>query len=99
MYSREFLRWKAYLERKWNEHTKLDYYLAQIAFEIRRMRPKAERAKLEHYLLKFKLRGEPPTKVEEPDDEAAAEKAARTSSSTMKAFFLGMFGRPVNKGP
>lgn len=92
IYAREFIRWKAYLERQWNEHTKLDYYLAQIALEIRRMRPKPEKAKLAHYLLRFKTRGSAPEKTEEPQDE---NQPTEKPPSIMKSFFLGVFGKPT----
>ncbi len=32
--SKEFVQWKFYLEREWNEHTKQDYYFAHICSTI-----------------------------------------------------------------
>jgi len=52
--STEFLKWQTYFEQDLNTHKREDYYLAQIAAEIRRvMRKSPSSIKLEHFLLKF----------------------------------------------
>jgi len=53
--STEFVDWITYLdEQETKHHQKLDYYLANIAAEIRRSYVKEPvKVKMEHFLLKF----------------------------------------------
>jgi hypothetical protein len=54
MTSSEFVMWAVYLEDQWQEVTKEDYYLAQIALEVRRTKAKNPAAlKLKHMLIQF----------------------------------------------
>ena len=49
------MEWQAYFEWEQNEHSKQDYYLAQIAAEVRRtMVKKPSQVKVADSLLKFK---------------------------------------------
>ena len=51
----EFQDWLQYLEWEQNYHSKQDYYLAQIAAEIRKTRVKhPQKVKIDHLLMKFK---------------------------------------------
>lgn len=52
--SREFVQWKIYLEKKENEVTRDQHYLAQIALEVRRtLVKKPSSLRLKNFLLKF----------------------------------------------
>lgn len=68
MGSHEFVEWLAFLELKWKEREKEEYYLAQIAAEIRRGNVRDPRkVDVENFLLKFKAgpkKKDPPSLVE-----------------------------------
>jgi len=53
--SREFVGWKSYFSRKWtDDHTPEQYYLAQIAQEVRRvLHKKPNQVKLEDMIIPF----------------------------------------------
>lgn len=51
---RQFLAWMEYLDEQWNEPKLSDFYLMQIACEVRRVLAKDRNAiQLKHFLLKF----------------------------------------------
>lgn len=51
---REFLGWLYWLESQWNEPSRSDYYLMQVAAEVRRvLRKNPSKIKTEHLLIKF----------------------------------------------
>lgn len=57
--SSEFVEWVRYLELEVNDFDRQDYYLAQIAAEIRRGNAKYPRQiKVEDFVLKFKTESE-----------------------------------------
>lgn len=66
--SREFLEWQEFFRKQrkesYEDHTKSDYYLAQIAYEVARtmVKPTKWTKKLEDFLLKFA----PPTQSKKP---------------------------------
>lgn len=52
--SSEFVKWMAYLERDANAFHRQDYYLAQIALEVRRIFAKhPNKMNLDDFILKF----------------------------------------------
>jgi hypothetical protein len=52
--NRQFRLWDYWLNRRWHEHTKEEYYLAQIAMEVvRSQSSKPGKFKLKQFLLKF----------------------------------------------
>lgn len=77
---REFLEWLAFFGREEERQTKLDYYLAQIAAEVRRGNVKSPKSvKVKDFLLEVKSGPEKPgarsksiwmasLKMEEPKD-------------------------------
>lgn len=76
--STQFVRWCDYLEQDLNRPSRGDYYLAQIAMEIRRGYVKTPaNVKLEHFLLEFSKKEGPkkPRTEEEREQWAAASKA------------------------
>jgi len=53
--SSEFVAWCEYFEDEWNKPDRADYYLAQIACEIRRSQAKHPGSiKLKDFILRFK---------------------------------------------
>ena len=82
----EFLRWTVWRELYLNTPGKLEYYLAQIAAEVRRGHVKQpKKVRIIDFIIKFtfKALGRP----EEPSEEE--KKAVATKSSK----FWGMLGR------
>lgn len=75
--------WKVHFEQEWHTPTKLDYYLAQIAREIRAANvKKGTRVSIEDMFVKFRDTTKKPT---------AAEQAARAAVSKARwAAFLGI---------
>lgn len=50
----EFLEWLAYFETEWEQREKTDYYMAQVALEIRRSKMEdPNKIQLSDMLLKF----------------------------------------------
>ena len=81
----EFLEWNEFLRREREEdfqkQDKLDWYLAQIACEVRRSQAKGPtKIKTDHFLLQFKPSGKKTTS----DDKDQA--------MYQKRLWLGMFG-------
>jgi hypothetical protein len=82
--SSEFVLWQVLFEEEWHHHTKQDYYLAQIACEIRRIGKKhPERIKLKTFLLEFERLDE-----KKPEEELTQEEYTARS----KAAWLGGLG-------
>lgn len=77
--------WEAYFEHERNEHEKIDYYLAQISRDIRRVLAKdPKRIKLEQSLLKFEAR---------KDREQSSPETSKRAWLT--ALGLGKDGKPL----
>jgi hypothetical protein len=54
MTHRQFGAWQAWLRRQWNEPTRTDDYLAQIACEVRRgWVKKPQSVRLQHFRLRY----------------------------------------------
>lgn len=52
--SMEFVMWMEYLDREESQHDKMDYYLAQIAAEVRRSYvEKPKKVRIQDLMLKF----------------------------------------------
>jgi len=82
----EFLEWQEFLVLERNKARKLDYYLAQIAAEVRRgMVKNPNEVKLSQFLLRFATK-------EEIDAASAEEYKAQRATLSMAAWFslLGM---------
>lgn len=91
--SREFRDWQRYFLQRSRKHQREDFYLAQIALEVRRVlhsNPKSLR--LQHFLLKFNSGTETSAKT-----KTEADQQERTDRS--KAAWCGMLGLKVPKGP
>lgn len=74
--SREFVRWKVLIEREWDEPTRLEYYLAQIATEIHRSHVKnPKRIKIEDKILDFKRKVKAAPEELDPEERMARSKA------------------------
>lgn len=99
----EFLDRLKMIEEEWNEHSKLDYYLARICFEIYRLNfilggePKLE---AEDFLLKFS------NEKAKPKREMTEEDRRKTLDASKAKWFafvgLGKDGKPsetVKKKP
>ena len=73
--SSEFAEWIAYLELEINAFNTQNYYLAQIAAEVRRGHVEhPEKVKVEDLLMKFKFEGDK-QKVLDPETRAAQSKS------------------------
>ena len=81
--SREFVLWKVYLDELWHRHTRWDYYLAQIALEVRRLfaGKAASKYKISDFLITF-------TRPQQVDPEVAQRQRLESS----KSFWLGLVG-------
>jgi hypothetical protein len=80
--SNEFVEWMQFLEQDWDIPTRQDYFLAQIAAEMRRSIAREPKAvKLEHFMLKFAT----PAK-------RAAREAEQQHGNNSKAHWLAFFG-------
>lgn len=75
MTHRQFEAWQAWLAEQWNQPSRTDNYLMQIACEVLRTRLKEPgKAEIKHFRLEFKEK-KPPTK--QTAAEVAAEAKAR----------------------
>jgi len=82
--STEFVLWMEYLESELKEFQKQDYYLAQIAAEVRRANVKNPKAvKLSDFLLSF---------THEKKAEKAIEEDAKKGIERMKQFWNSVVG-------
>lgn len=80
--STEFIQWKEYLRQAVDDFDKQDYYLAQIAKEIRATRMKsgaASKLKLKDFLLKF-------------TSSKKKKKEEKSTSSSSRSHWLGLLG-------
>lgn len=74
---REYQMWMAHLEEDWYDMTLTEYYLMQVACEVRRvLAKKPRRIKLEHFRLKWK-RKEPEQTGKSKQKETLAQKSKR----------------------
>lgn len=74
--SREFVRWKVLMDREWDEPTRLEHYLAQIAAEIHRTRVKnPKRIKTESKILKFERKVKINLEDMDPEERMARSKS------------------------
>jgi len=74
--SQEFVGWQEYINKERSVPRREDYYLAQIAAEIRRGVVKTPASvKLEHFLLAFSTRKEHITDTDKVKQQAASSKA------------------------
>lgn len=93
----EFLDWMEFLALERNKARKLDYYLAQIAYELRRSYVKnPDRVKLNSFLLKFVSKS-PPARMDfdTDDDNKYREHVAQESKNAWFAA-LGGFNPGAN---
>ena len=92
--STQFLRWRLIIDREWNQHTKLDHYMAQVCLLLHELRfilgGRSER-KLEDFFMKF-------TEAGSKDPEAATIRA-ETEAVALKASILAGFGLGSNGLP
>ena len=80
--SSEFVDWMEYFNQEINFFHREDYYLAQIATEIRRTIVKNPRTvKVKDFIIKFLRK-----------DEKSLQKDAEEKTKQSKAFWLGAFG-------
>lgn len=71
---RQYLLWQIWLDLQWDRPTLSDYYLMQIAAEVKRVLSKSpNKIKLKDFLLKF---GNQREKVQETPEQAAAKSKA-----------------------
>lgn len=86
MTSGEFLLWMEYLEQEVNDFHREDYYLAQIAAEIRKTFSKNPAAvRTEKMLLKFKTSGKSPKASSDMSKEDRIERS--------KSFWSALVGQ------
>jgi hypothetical protein len=97
--ARDFLKWAKLIEDEWNEHSKQDYYMAQVAYWVylvpyRILGGKPEK-QLEDFLIPFtvKVTDEDELQIETdptgPEDLSIAEKLRIQEE---KSFFLAALG-------
>lgn len=98
--SRDFVRWRRFAELDMNTLTRGDYYLAQIAAEVRRGNVKhPAKVKIEDLVIKFKTRVA--GKRVDPDEvqrRTAQSKAAWFGITNAKKI-LGKIRRQDEQGP
>jgi hypothetical protein len=81
--STEFVEWQEYFEKELNMPRREDYYLAQVAAEVRRGIAKTPASvKTNHFLLKFTTEEKKPIPISE------AEIQQRTANSKAKWFAI-----------
>lgn len=86
--SSELMLWKAYIAWEANAFHREDYYLAQIAQEVRRVLSKSpKKIKLDHFLLKFETKS---------SKARAKAESVETRTTRSKSFWFGIVGV---KGP
>lgn len=91
--STEFSDWQTYFQEDLNYPAKGDYYLAQIAAEIRRWMSKTpETVRVEHFLLKFNTGAKRKMTAQEVKDRVESSKAR------WRAFLHGGRKRDGNGG-
>ena len=89
--SSQFVEWMEYLDQQMKTHQKMDYYLAQIAMEVRRTIMKHPgRTKIKEFLLKFTSQGVSPSP---PKTEDELEQRMNKS----KSFWRALIGLGRNK--
>ena len=93
--STEFVEWLAYMRHDLGVVRREEYYLAQIACEVRRvLRSNPNSVKLRHFLFKFMTGGEKET----PPTQEEVEK--RTALSKARWFaIVGVGKKPVVRRP
>lgn len=93
--SSDFVDWQIYFEQQLNTHEKLDYYLAQIAAEVRRGWVKSpKQVKSEDFLIKFERKGASKTSEAPATDDEKQKYLAES-----KAFFSALLKMPPRKPP
>lgn len=74
--SREFVRWKVLMDQEWDEPTRMELYLAQVATEIHRTRVKnPKHIKMEDKILKFQRKKKVSLEEIDPEERMARSKA------------------------
>ncbi len=81
-YHRDYLLWMRYLDELWDQPSRTDNYLMQIALEVKRVLMKRpEKVKLSDFLLKFTNKRKPLGKT-----------AKKQADQTTKSKWLGLVG-------
>jgi hypothetical protein len=86
MTHREFTTWQAWLAEQWSVPSRGDYYLAQIACEVRRvLSRKPGKVLLKDFVLQFgDARAKPPPMTREQAAEAAKARWAGFMTKTVR---------------
>jgi hypothetical protein len=86
MTHREFLTWQAWFAEQWSVPSREDYYLAQIACEVRRvLSRKPGKVLLKDFVLQFgEGKAKPPPMTREQAAEAAKARWAGFMTKTVK---------------
>lgn len=92
--SSEFVMWKVLMEEDLYSNHKQDYYLAQIACEIRRvLAKKPNTIKLESFLLKFRNKTAQDKQELTPElNEEEKQKKTLVAAAIQKARWFGILG-------
>lgn len=83
--------WMVYFEEQWNEHTKLDWQLAQLSVDIRKG-PLQNAEKLEPKDGFMKFDKEAPKEDEEEGDNAPPPDQIKKKMDVSKAYWLTLAG-------
>jgi len=90
--STEFVKWKVRLDKEVNNTTADQFYFAQLAQEIRRLRVKhPERVKLKEFQISFNRKQQVERVGDDDDDEPDEETLARDIDNS-KAYWMGLAG-------
>lgn len=96
--SSEFLLLEAYLDKEWDDNSKQDYYLAQIATVIERFQEgfqdNPRTIRIEDKLIGFGMK-----KVLNPKEEEEVEDKPVESVDFDKQFWLARLGLNIEEGP
>jgi len=92
--STEFVDWQAFFAQELNMPRREDYYLAQIAAEVRRTIAKEPKGvAVDGFMLRFKSTAG--KVVSEVDEEAVEEDVQTAKAAGSKAAWLSLFGGKV----
>jgi hypothetical protein len=102
--AREFFKYRKLIDEEWNEETKLDHYLAAIAWEVHcipyRIFGGKPSVKFRDFFMKFKVREDEVVGLEDDQEfqEMTEDEIARMNASKQamfRALGLGQDGKPV----
>lgn len=91
MTHREFLTWQAWIDRQWNRPDRTDFYLMQVACEVRRvLSRKPAGIKIDDFRLPFGEEGQRELKRQD------AEEIAKQAKQGWAAYLSAKLGKAID---